>query len=332
MAPIRSIKNQYIGINAHLHSHWQHEGGWNRFHGNHIADLMRSLSAKLLPMGYVAELEPSIQIRYLDAPDSQPESDVTIYDTHPVRPFETANAMPAHEGVLVLPALDALAEPEESEKELSAVAIYEIEQSTREDGTPVAWLELLSPANKGNSIDAETYRQKRAKIVRSGLVFVEIDYLHESGTTIHQVPNYRIRQGQPAPENAHPYRIVVIDPRPSYIEGQAYISEFDVDSPIPTVAIPLNADDLLNFDFGIPYNKTFEETLYGWRFVDYGELPFRFERYSPADQQRIAQRMVAVLKANQQGIDLETTSFEIEQMSIGNARRQIDKLKSGSRK
>jgi len=32
MKAVRSIKNQYIGINAHLHSLWQSEGGWDEFH------------------------------------------------------------------------------------------------------------------------------------------------------------------------------------------------------------------------------------------------------------------------------------------------------------
>jgi len=327
MEPIRSIKNQYTGINAHLHSYWQSQGGWNRFHGNHIADLMRSLSAELMPMGYVAELEPSIQIRYLDAPDSDPESDVTIYDLNPVRSLESTKTLSADPGVLILPALDALAAPSESEKELSAVAIYEIEESLRDDGTPVAWLELLSPSNKGNGPDAESYRQKRAKIVRSGLVFVEIDYLHESGSTLQQVASYRIRRGRAAPSDAHPYRIAVIDPRPSYIEGKAYVTEFDVDVPIPTVAIPLSADDVLYFDFGIPYNKTLEETLYGWRFVDYGQLPLRYERYSHPDQERVAQRILAVLNAVQAAKDIESGPFETDSISKEDALNRIQSMR-----
>ncbi len=326
MEPIRSIKNQYLGINAHLHSYWQVEGGWNRFHGNHIADLMRLLSAELMPMGYVAELEPSIQIRYLDAPDSDPESDVTIYDRDPVRPFEAAGVIPKAPGLRILSAIDVLAAPQESEKELSALAIYEIAHADRDEGIPVAWLELLSPSNKGNGPDAATYRQKRAKIVRSGLVFVEIDYLHESGSTLQHIANYRVRKASPAPEDAHPYRIAVIDPRPSYVEGRAYIAEFDVDAPIPVVPIPLNAGDILNFDFGNPYRKTFEETLYGWRFVDYSQFPLRFDRYSPADQQRIAQRMVAVIKAHHAQEDLATGPFAMETLTLDEALRQIKAL------
>src|SRR5262245_50751774 len=63
--PVRSVKNQYLGINAHLHSLWQAEGGWNNFHNRHIGDLAGLLRQKLLPMGYTATIEESLQIRRL---------------------------------------------------------------------------------------------------------------------------------------------------------------------------------------------------------------------------------------------------------------------------
>ncbi|MFN8490597.1 MAG: DUF4058 family protein [Caldilineaceae bacterium] len=328
MQPIRSIKNQYLGINAHLHSDWQNRGGWNSFHGNHIADLLRLLRVKLLPMGYTAEIEPSLQIRRLDAPDSEPESDITIFDPHPVRPFlETAQFSPPS-GVLVLSAPDALREPPLSEKELQGIAVYRIETRGRERGQPVAWLELLSPSNKGGSEDAELYREKRSKILHSGVVFVEIDYLHESGATLGRVANYRIRRNQPALSTAHPYRIAVIDPRPNFAQGQAYINEFDVDTVVPTVMIPLNGEDVLHFDFNVPYQKTFEETLYGLELVDYSQLPLRFERYSPADQARVVNRMLTVMNAVRQGKDLESGPFPVEALPLEEALAQVEALKA----
>lgn len=54
MKPVRSTKNQYIGINAHLHSLWQAEGGWDEFHAAHIIYLANSLKVPLLPRGYTA--------------------------------------------------------------------------------------------------------------------------------------------------------------------------------------------------------------------------------------------------------------------------------------
>ncbi|MEM7132000.1 MAG: DUF4058 family protein [Chloroflexota bacterium] len=326
MAPIRSRINQYLGINAHLHSYWQLEGGWAGFHTNHIADLMRVLRAELLPMGYTAELEPSLQIRRLDNNIEEPESDVTIYDLDPNR-GSTPSLYPEPAGaVLVLPAPDVLMKPALSEKEYSAVVIYELAQSQRSDKAPVVWIELLSPSNKGESQDGETYRQKRSKIVQSGLVFVEIDYRHESAPTFHGIADYRSRQRRISEPGSHPYRIAIIDPRPIFEEGRAYISEFDVDQPIPQMTLPLNGGDTLDFDFGIPYHKTFIETLYGLELVDYSQLPIRFERHSAAAQASIATRMVAILDAVQQDIELETGPFPIREMPQESALAEVGVL------
>lgn len=84
MAAVHTTKNQYRGINAHFHSYWQTEGGWDSFHSSHIIYLTSALKAKLLPMGYTAEVEQSLQIRrYVE-----PESDVILLDTNPERFFQ----------------------------------------------------------------------------------------------------------------------------------------------------------------------------------------------------------------------------------------------------
>ena len=94
------------------------------------------------------------------------------------------------------------------------------------------------------------------------------------------------------------------------------ISDFDVDAPFPTVALPLSGDETLAFDFGVPYRKTFEETLYGLQLVDYAMLPDGFERYSANDQRRIAARMLAVVEAATAGADLETGPFPVVDLPL----------------
>lgn len=44
---ILSTVNQYLGINAHLHSHLLHSEteGWEEFHSSHITDLTRAVEA-----------------------------------------------------------------------------------------------------------------------------------------------------------------------------------------------------------------------------------------------------------------------------------------------
>lgn len=87
---VRSIKNQYPGINAHLHSYWQAQGGWPEFHSGYLLNLFYALRPRLLTKGYKVALESSLQIRYVDFPPvvEQPESDLTICDHDPVRPLQ----------------------------------------------------------------------------------------------------------------------------------------------------------------------------------------------------------------------------------------------------
>lgn len=57
---VYTAKNQYDGINAHLHSFWQGTGKWHRFHNVYIAQLLMALKAQLIPLGYTAETEESL--------------------------------------------------------------------------------------------------------------------------------------------------------------------------------------------------------------------------------------------------------------------------------
>lgn len=114
---VQSVKNQYPGVNTHLHSLWQGIGRWNRFHNVYLTKLMQSLKLVLRPMGYTADIEESLQIRRLSDTD------------------------------------------EDTEHPYFAVVIYE-QFANFKRGEVVAWIELLSPANKGRSRDAETYPGK----------------------------------------------------------------------------------------------------------------------------------------------------------------------------
>jgi len=294
---VRSVKNQYRGINAHLHSLLQAESRWGGFHTAHIGDLSKTLKAGLLPMGYTTDIEPSLQIRRVGEPFNVPQS-----------------------RVLTLPIPTLLQEYPLSEKPLWAIAIYEINESDK----PVAWLELLSPSNKGDSRDAELYRNKRLKIIGNGIVLIELDYLHETPPTFEGLPDYHAQQNESDTPDSHPYRIVIVDPRPDVKTGQAFLAAFDVDQAIPTMTIPLNVGDTFTFDFGVPYAKTFEELLYGVELVDYSQLPLNFDRYSPDDQARIAARMLAVIEAAKRGANLETDGpFPVTLLPLDEALAQL---------
>lgn len=314
---VRAIRNQYRGINAHLHSYWQGVGGWSRFHNGHINDIMRVMRPLLLKMGYDADVEPSVQIRRIDDlgdPKRHSESDFTIYDLDPARSSHTSTPSSlVAAGERVLSIAEALHGQPSSEKAYSAVKIYALETDRLARGVPVAWIELLSPSHKPSGRDALTYADKRESLIDAGLVFVELDYLHESPPTLYNIPNYRTRRGAPIDPDASPYRIAVIDPRPDIEDGYARVREFAVDTPIPIVDIPLNDGDTFAFDFGLPYHKTLLETLYAQELVDYCQLPVNFDRYAPDDQTRIARRMVAVCEAAGRGDDLEAGVLAVDE-------------------
>lgn len=305
MPPVRSIKNQYPGINAHLHSYWQAEGGWNNFHNRHIGDLAGLLRQKLLPIGYTAIMEESLQIRRIGDDPQKRRADILIGGHHPPHPPERRSASAA-----ALTVADMVITEEDIEKPYRALAVHD--QEDTHHLFPIAWIELLSPTNKGYDQDAQTYQIKRRLLLEKGLVFVEIDYLHETPPTFTRLGDYT--QGQ---ATSHPYRIVVLDPRPDMQTGPVERDEFDVDQPIPAVNIPLNGDDVLHFGFGAAYQKTFEEMAYGLESIDYSQLPMNVDRYRPDDQARIAARMLAVLRAAREGVDLEANApLPVEPVSL----------------
>jgi hypothetical protein len=221
------------------------------------------------------------------------------------------------------------------EKPYRAVVIYDITTKNTERGKPIVWIEFLSPSNKGNSEDANLYRAKRMDVLVGGLVFVEIDYLHETPPTFTTLADYRPLAGVlPTDESdIYPYRIIVIDPRPSPERGQAWVSQFHVENPLPTMTIPLIGEDRFSLDFNIPYQRTFEQGFFG-DYVDYAELPPNFDRYRPADQLRILRRMLTVMRAAQNGADLETAPLplpvEDTPLSLEAALEQFNQLKQST--
>jgi hypothetical protein len=322
MNPVRSVKNQYRGVNAHLHSYWQ-ETGWNNFHNAYIGAMTAELRRLLLPRGYTALMEESIQIRRGDEYARHPQSDVTIYDFDLDRSRTSAGGQ-ALSG-LVLPLKTMLAENPVSEKPYYAVYIAPRDETApQQHREMIAWIEVLSPSNKRRGEDRDRYLSKREDLIDGGLVFIEIDYLHELPPTLSRLPDYTRRQ-----PNAHPYRILLFEPRPTVEDGLISINEFDVDQPFPQVTIPLSGSDVLHFNFGVPYIKLYEEMVYGLESVDYTQLPPHFDRYSPADQARIAARMVAVLRAARAGADLEAAPLPVEDISLEMALAEISQEANG---
>jgi hypothetical protein len=285
MMPIRSPKNEYQGVNAHYNSYLQNSSDWETFHGEHITDLRRAISA-VLPPGYIALSERSLQIReyHLDTGEMvtrRPKPDVTIFQSHPgQRPSE--GSMSAE----TLTVIDLLDEDEE-DLYYSSVVIYEVEADSQ-GRRPVTRLELLSPTNKVDE-GRQIYLEKRKVALRTGVNLVEIDYLHQTEALTRKLPSYPRHE-----PDAVPYYIFVLSPIPSLWQGPAHIYRFGVETAIPVIEVPLTHGDKFELNLSAVYDQTFNSNPAFSLSVDYAELPLHFKTYSPADQERIRQRMKAV--------------------------------------
>jgi hypothetical protein len=315
---LKTIRNPFRGINPHMHSFYFAEGYWNRIHNPHAVQVMQMLKRQLLPIGYTATVEESLQIRRgFEGVINRPEGDITIRDMWQ-RPMGNVAVMEA--AVEAVPLMAIMEAEDIRENPYSAVIIYPTGKAGKLNDV-VAWIELLSPTVKGNTTDAKTYFAKRENLLHSGIVFVELDYIHELSPTYDWFPDYS--RGE---DGATPYLITVTDPRPTYEQGVLYPYRFGVDDPLPTVRIPLNDGDKVDFDFNAAYQKTFSEGLYGADDVDYARLPHHFERYSPHDQAIIANRMLALYEALQAGKDLEQDVIEPVNLPLDEAVRRIEDM------
>lgn len=281
-------KNQYRGVNAHLHSRLQNiPEGWQEFHAQHIVDIARTIYP-LLPPGYAVFTERSFQIRAI-----HPDTGEEIRPRRRIRPdvAMTSSKLPmANSGgniqgitapTLTLPASAAI---DEEEIYLTAAVIRKVEDD--EIGTPVTWVELLSPTNKPGGSGFIQYSEKRLRTFQSGITMVEIDYLHQSRPVIRSLPSYP--DSEP---DSHTYTIVVTTPLPSLAEGKMLVYGFDVNSSMPIAPIPLSEPESITLNFGTIYRTTYESTNAFNLRVDYEQLPERLETYSPDDQERIRQVM-----------------------------------------
>lgn len=293
--PIVTLKNQYQGVNAHLHSQFQSTdvlSTWTGFHSDFITYLVAALN-RVLPRRYRAVSEQSLQVVIASGQSSTRVPDATVYRHHDGAPL-AALAVPTATWETTIAETLAAEEPF-----VPAAVIYEQTLEPRHHpllGTPVTRIELLSRANKQGGSHYSAYLKGRQEALRGGLPLVEIDLLHESASPIVGMPRY--------PEGGYPYHITVSDPRQPAEPGQVRDYGFGVDEPIPAVPVPLAGDDAVLADYGAVYARTFGDGRWGQQ-VDYEVAPPRMETYAPADQQRIVARMAAIAQAVQRGDDLE---------------------------
>ncbi len=280
--------NPFPGINPYLNADLL-ATGWQSFHAYHIIHIASQLQARLASLGYIVQPETGLQIRKVD-PDTGDHTlktrrpDVVVFppDLPPVA--QAASTTRAAAGVVSTPIPELVIEPEPPDA-FTAVKVYRTGDKQRR--APVTWLELLSPSNKPPNKDHSWYASGRYDVLKAGIVFVELDYIHTQPPTVASLPAYS--RGE---EDALPYHIIVFDPRPSRWEGMAHRYSLGVLAPIPTVTIPLSGEDSVDFDFGAAYRKTYEEALYG-EFLDYDAPRTDVTSYRASDQPQIRDWLAA---------------------------------------
>ncbi len=279
-------ENLFTGANPYLMSLLQTPGVdantslYPSFHSDHITHIKDHLN-RYLPRHYIAMTEHSLQIKSREEEeeafrnDTPVKPDVTIYHRYPSVPFQTGTtASPAIELSLRLAEL----------KTLHAVNIYEIKPSEPEKrGIPLVRIELLSPANMPKGRHEAAYLENRTKCLLADTILVEVDYLHEYPSPVQNMPRY------PQEETAKAFNVAVTNPKTNKI----HVYFFGINEPLPLVTIPLSGDDHLIFNFGEPYQFTWDTSRFGMD-IDYAEEPLRMNRYSEADQQAIRQQMKVI--------------------------------------
>ncbi len=267
--PIQLTQNPYQGINAHFHSFLQSPmGGWTTFHSAYIIYL-RDVVNLSLPTGYYAASEKSLQIQ-LPEDDLPTRPDIAVFRGQSMRSSSIKQTrIPTAEMSISLP----------DDEDLSAIVIYD-----GASGRFVTRVEVLSPTNK--TVYLKTYRNMRYSMYRLGVNVVDIDYLHETPTIFPNLtPSYPKKS-----EGAYPYSIAITSP---YLEKVSQYC-FELEEPIPTLAIPLLGEDSFLLDFGAAYQTTFENDRRAHLLIDYEQLPINFESYLPADQQKIRAAMARI--------------------------------------
>jgi hypothetical protein len=284
-------KNLYPGVNPHLNSLLQSpDGGWESFHAeyiNRLADLLE----EVLPENYYSLVEKSLQVGILDFGDDPTEvrartrPDVIVMRGGQLQP--TLSSSQQRVPTLRLPIVEEF----DDENDFYGLVIYQLE-GKKLPGVPVTRFEVLSPGNKPGGSHHSQYMNNRSQTLYSGLRMVEIDFLHERRPILSKIPVYP----EDVPE-AHPYYIIITDPRPTIYEGMNDIYGFGVQEAIPSLPVPLDGDDKVETDFGHVYNTVIEKRRGFGILTDYTKPPERFETYSPQDQQYILRRMAEIAAA-----------------------------------
>jgi hypothetical protein len=260
------FQNPFVGINPLYHEMLLIQNRWMSFHNAFLVECFKTLSTKLRGSGYKVELEDTLYIHPIGQDMIRYRPDLYISTKKTVSYPQQVQGTNA-----VVAVTDILDIDDEDENPL-AIVIH------RDEGEPIAWIELLSPTNKLPNHAYYQYAGKRKVVLSMGIVFVEIDFIHTQSPTF-RYPDYSKHEN-----NAKPFHITTIIPNPSLENGVAQVLHFGVMNRIPIIKIPLLGDETVEIDLDAIYQQLFVDADYLSR-ID--KSVATLTTYHPDDREKI---------------------------------------------
>ena len=279
----RIAHNIFEGINPVLNEKLLYQGQWHGFHNLYLAELFKALRIELMTKGYTVHLEETVQIQRFGEKSQLYRPDLLINRLYPT---PLTASLPQTQ-LTIEPTIFLYEDLEEADTDMTAIVI----RKNGDDDKPVTWIELLSPTNKAPYGHFSDYQSKRTHIYTMGICFIELDFIHTQPPALSLLPNYSAQD-----PNASPFHINVFEPHLQGKNERILNYSFGVADKIPTIPVPLEDEDRLIFDFNKPYQKMFEEALYGWD-IDY--VTDTYHHYQPSDRNYILKRVADALGAEE---------------------------------
>lgn len=270
------FQNPFEGINPLLHEILLTQERWQEFRQVFLTQCLMVLCQQLADTHYTVSLEQTVKIQSMYDSMARYRPDLLI-KTKTSDLSTPASSLNSATATLAIVDIMDLHDPEP--EPLSLVI------RKAEDDIPVAWIELPSPSNKLPFNGYYQYRIKRQIIVEAGIVFIELDFIHN------QSPTFRYLDYSKGEMGAYPFHIAVLIPNPGAEMGVAHVEHFHFMQKIPQLRIPLLGDDTVELNLNDVYQEIYVRGAYAKEIAR--KIP-QLITYHPADREKI----VAHLRQN----------------------------------
>jgi hypothetical protein len=280
------VQNPFQGVHPILHTLLQmEESSFDHkiFHSAYATQLSQRLNDQL--MAYFARVEGKI-----DFAGRMPHPD-TLLKNKPIQAwhFPLSANIATPDLVITLP-------------RLSIATDILIGRTDNQGGfQPITAIEILSPAQLDYESELEAFRNKHEGFLASGLNVVTVHLLQTFPPITEDIPRYPDQAG------SMPYHLTMARPQDLSEAGnhRMQVYRFGIDTPIPTLAVPLLGEDKIAVDFDTPYQITFTKTRFNQQ-IDYEAIsPQVLSKFSATNQSYLERRLEAIRQSYEQEHDID---------------------------